>query len=226
MKQITEFKLPIVFALPFLMVALIGTVMPPAFADHDGDTIDDAIDNCPELANEDQADADLDLVGDACDNAPNDANPLQEDVDSDGIGDVADNCPNDDNAGQEDTDMDGIGDACDLINNVSIDVKPGSDTNPVNCKSKGVTPIAILMDEASLLAIDVDSLTLNGVAVTEKHGKVHLEDEDGDGVTDFGVVHILTQEVCNAPNVANGSVEVTLSDGSFEGTDTILVKKK
>ena len=180
MKQITELKLPIVFALPLLMVALIGTVMPPAFADHDGDTIDDAIDNCPDVANEDQAD----------------------------------------------TDGDGIGDACDPINNVSIDVKPGSDTNPVNCKSKGVTPIAILMDQAGLEAIDVNNLQLNGALVTEKHGKVHLEDEDGDGVVDFGVVHILTQDVCNAPGVANGSVSVTLSDGIFEGTDTILIKKK
>ena len=218
MKQITEFKLPIVFALPFLMVALIGTVMPPAFADHDGDTIDDAIDNCPELANEDQADTDGDGVGDACNDA--------DDTDADEYSNSLDNCPDVANPGQEDTDMDGMGDACDLINNISIDVKPGSDTNPVNCKSKGVTPIAILMDEASLLAIDVDSLTLNGDAVTEKHGKVHLEDEDGDGTVDFGVVHIPTQEVCNASNVANGSVDVTLSDGSFEGTDTILVKKK
>ena len=226
MKQITELKLPIVFALPFLMVALIGTVMPPAFAGHDGDTIDDAIDNCPDVANEDQADTDLDGVGDVCDNAPNDSNPGQEDADLDGVGDVADNCPNDANPGQEDTDGDGIGDACDPINNVSIDVKPGSDTNPVNCKSKGVTPIAILMDEAGLEAIDVNNLHLNGDLVTEKHGKVHLEDEDGDGIVDFGVVHILTQDVCNAPGVANGSVSVILSDGSFEGTDTILIKKK
>jgi len=180
MKQITEIKLPIVFALPFLMIALIGTVMPSAFAAHDGDTIDDDIDNCPD-----------------------DANP-----------------------GQEDTDGDGIGDACDPINNVSIDVKPGSDTNPVNCKSKGVTPIAILMDEAELLLIDPDTLQLNVVPVTEKHGKVHLVDEDGDGTVDFGVVHILTQDVCNLPGVANGPYLVTLSDGSFEGTDTILIKKK
>ena len=218
MKQITELKLPIVFALPFLMVALIGTVMPPAFADHDGDTIDDLLDNCPDVANEDQADTDGDGIGDACNDA--------DDVDGDEYADLLDNCPDVANPGQEDTDGDGIGDACDPINNISIDVKPGSDTNPVNCKSKGVTPIAILMDEAGLLTIDVNSLLLNGDAVTEKHGKVHLEDEDGDGVIDFGVVHILTQEICNAPDVENGSFEVTLSDGSFEGTDTILIKKK
>jgi len=218
MKQITELKLPIVFALPFLMVALIGTVMPPVFADHDGDTIDDAVDNCPDVANEDQADTDGDGVGNACNDA--------DDTDGDEYADLLDNCPDDVNPGQEDTDGDGIGDACDPINNVSIDVKPGSDTNPVNCKSKGVTPIAILMDQAGLEAIDVNNLQLNGVAVTEKHGKVHLEDEDGDGVVDFGVVHILTQDVCNAPGVENGSVSVTLSDGIFEGTDTILIKKK
>jgi len=218
MKQITELKLPIVFALPFLMVALIGTVMPPAFADHDGDTIGDAVDNCPDVTNEDQADTDGDGVGDACNDA--------DDTDGDEYANLLDNCPDDANPGQEDTDGDGIGDACDPINNVSIDVKPGSDTNPVNCKSKGVTPIAILMDQAGLEAIDVNNLQLNGVAVTEKHGKVHLEDEDEDGVVDFGVVHILTQDVCNAPGVENGSVSVTLSDGSFEGTDTILIKKK
>ncbi len=218
MKQITELKIPIVFALPLLMVALIGTVMPPAFADHDGDTIDDGIDNCPDVANEDQADTDGDGIGDACNDA--------DDTDGDEYSDLLDNCPNDANPGQEDTDGDGIGDTCDPINNVSIDVKPGSDTNPVNCKSKGVTPIAILMDQAGLEAIDVNNLQLNGASVTEKHGKVHLEDEDGDGVVDFGVVHILTQDVCNAPGVANGSVSVTLSDGIFEGTDTILIKKK
>lgn len=218
MKQITELKLPIVFALPLLMVALIGTVLPPAFADHDGDTIDDAVDNCPDVANEDQADTDGDGIGDACNDA--------DDTDGDEYANLLDNCPDDANPGQEDTDGDGIGDACDPINNVSIDVKPGSDTNPVNCKSKGVTPIAILMDQAGLEAIDVNNLQLNGAPVTEKHGKVHLEDEDGDGVVDFGVVHILTQDVCNAPGVANGSVSVTLSDGIFEGTDTILIKKK
>lgn len=198
------------------MVALIGTVMPPVLADHDGDTIDDLIDNCPDVANEDQADSDSDGIGDAC----------EPDTDGDGVIDDVDNCIADTNTGQEDSDGDGIGDACDAINNVSIDVKPGSDTNPVNCKSKGVTPIAIFMDQAGLEAIDVNNLQINSVSVTEKHGKVHLEDEDGDGVVDFGVVHILTQEICSITDPTIGPVDVTLSDGSFEGTDTIQIKKR
>ncbi|MFO0727999.1 MAG: thrombospondin type 3 repeat-containing protein [Myxococcota bacterium] len=56
--------------------------------DHDG--FEDDFDNCPFVANRDQADADGDGVGDACDNAPVQANPDQKDSDGDGIGDIAD----------------------------------------------------------------------------------------------------------------------------------------
>src|SRR5262245_192229 len=50
-----------------LMVVLAGA---PAFAcpeDTDGDGVCDAIDNCPAVANANQADLDGDLLGDACD---------------------------------------------------------------------------------------------------------------------------------------------------------------
>jgi len=95
--------------------------------DADGDGVIDQFDNCPLVANRNQADADGDGVGDACDNCPFVANPDQRDTDGDGRGDACDedidgdgvpnaqdNCPTIPNADQLDTDQDGQGDACDL----------------------------------------------------------------------------------------------------------------
>ena len=83
-------------------------------ADTDGDGIGDRCDNCYLVPNADQADPDHDLRGSACDNCPNNNNPLQDDADGDRVGDVCDNCPTVSNPTQSDFDHDGVGDACDL----------------------------------------------------------------------------------------------------------------
>jgi len=99
-------------------------VGPPG--DCDGDGVADGTDNCPGIANADQADGDGDGIGDACDNCPAVANADQADRDSNGIGDacqdtdgdgiidIADNCPTTANADQADADGDGVGDVCDI----------------------------------------------------------------------------------------------------------------
>ena len=75
--------------------------------DTDADGIADGDDNCPTIANADQADTDADGLGDACD-AQDDT-----DTDGDGVRDAIDNCPADANADQADDDHDGIGNVCD-----------------------------------------------------------------------------------------------------------------
>jgi len=72
--------------------------------DDDNDTILDAADNCPIVANTDQLDSNGNGLGDACDG----------DFDGDGILDAADNCRQIANADQADLDGDGQGDLCDL----------------------------------------------------------------------------------------------------------------
>src|SRR3989339_214368 len=107
--------------------------------DDDNDGVPDTTDNCPTVANTNQANADGDGQGDVCDlDDDNDgvpdttdncqfvANPGQAetdkddggdacetDKDGDGIADDKDNCPLVANAGQEDMDGDDVGDACD-----------------------------------------------------------------------------------------------------------------
>ena len=71
--------------------------------DADGDGFADGDDNCPDIANPDQADLDADGQGDACD----------ADRDGDGVLDASDNCAEIANADQADNDVDELGDVCD-----------------------------------------------------------------------------------------------------------------
>jgi DNA-binding beta-propeller fold protein YncE len=63
---------------------------PRTGVDRDADTVADGRDNCPAVANLEQADGDADGVGDACDDCPAVANPEQADRDANGVGDACD----------------------------------------------------------------------------------------------------------------------------------------
>ena len=98
----------------------------PGPPDADKDFVEDKLDNCPKLANPDQADADKDGVGDVCDNCPANANADQYDADGDGEGDACD--PQQCGDGELD-----LGEACDDGNAWSNDGCEG-------CQKKAFTP--------------------------------------------------------------------------------------
>lgn len=65
-------------------IFIIEARITPGDADLDG--IIDAIDNCPQVSNSDQADPDADGIGTSCDNCTTLFNPAQHDADGDGTG--------------------------------------------------------------------------------------------------------------------------------------------
>ncbi|MCP3980310.1 MAG: hypothetical protein GY716_13480 [bacterium] len=74
-----------------------------AYADLDGDTIEDSVDPCPAAYSTTNNDRDGDGDPDVCD----------DDIDGDGYANDVDLCPEFANANNADVDLDGIGDVCD-----------------------------------------------------------------------------------------------------------------
>jgi len=104
-----------------------------ACADDDVDGVCTGIDNCPSVANSDQADADRDGIGDLC-----------EDMDGDGKPDVSDPCPADN---PDDSDADGV---CNSADGCPTDA---TKTAPGVCGCNVTPPLGLVaywpLDEAS-----------------------------------------------------------------------------
>ena len=148
---------------------------PPGDADADG--VSDDLDNCPTVANADQADADGDGVGDVCDNCVNLANPR---VTPDAATYIGANPWATLTGGQRDDDHDGYGNKCDAkfpgvaglvvgpADLTQFRASNGKSRIADNCGTSGTKPCAIFdLDEASALlgAPDLAQFrTLNGKA--------------------------------------------------------------
>lgn len=83
-----------------IFLILLGFPLPLRAADEDGDGVDSSIDNCPSIANPDQADLDGDRLGDLCD----------EDRDGDGLTNQFEQEVLETNPNEWDTDGDRISD--------------------------------------------------------------------------------------------------------------------
>ncbi len=102
-----------------------------------------------------------------------------------------------------------------------IDIKPDGDTNPVNPRSNGVIPVAVLG------SIDFDATQLDAATVSFGPGEAapahggHVEDVDGDGFMDM-LFHFRTRE----SGIVCGDTEAFLTAETFDrqslaGSDTL-----
>jgi hypothetical protein len=137
-----------------------------------------------------------------------------------------------------------------MMNTVSFDIKPGSCPNPINGKSKGVLPVAVLgTDELDVTLINTASLRIgtgmsNDVAYPIRHSYEDVSapfignvvnclscSEDGpDGYLDL-TLKFSTQEVFSI--IGNTSGDITLiirgsltDETEFEGEDIVITVPK
>lgn len=99
---------------------------------------------------------------------------------------------------------------------VLIDIRPGSDINPINLKSRGVIPVAIL-SSAGFDATDVDpfTVTLAGAGVRVRPNgtaQASVKDVNHDGLPDL-LVHVMTEDL----NLTSLDVVAVLEGQTYGG---------
>jgi hypothetical protein len=97
---------------------------------------------------------------------------------------------------------------------MTIDIKPDSYNNPVNLRSNGVIPVAILTTAVfDATQVDASTIAFGPGGASIAHKKPHVEDVDDDGDMDL-LVHFWTQET----GLSSMDTEACLSAELLDGT--------
>jgi hypothetical protein len=103
---------------------------------------------------------------------------------------------------------------------IEIDIKPGSNQNTINLKSKGVVPVAVLTTgDFDATAIDPDTAQFAGA--TPRYWS--FKDVDHDGEDDI-IFHFRTQELALDQNSTEATLTAELLTGEeVYGTDEVRI---
>ncbi len=190
----------ILFVLGLILCSAVGaatfyrtTIYPNVtLLDSDRDGVVDVNDNCPSIANPDQANADGDAWGDACDSCPSVASADQLDSDatpagSDGYADACDNCKFVFNPDQANHDDDYYGDACDNCPYVTNNDQADSDRDGVGdaCETPSEPSLQIISQNMTLAEPSQENGTSNDYLVQMTLPSATLKDADNDTVADI-----------------------------------------
>jgi hypothetical protein len=110
---------------------------------------------------------------------------------------------------------------------VGLDIKPGSTDNPINTKSNGKVPVAVLSSATFDAPAVVDRATLTFGRTGDEDSFSHCggsgEDVNADGLPDL-VSHFHTQATAFALGDTVGILKGTTLDGvAFQGTDAVQI---
>ena len=109
---------------------------------------------------------------------------------------------------------------CPYWTGVTIDVKPGSDPNSINLKSKGVVPVAVLTaDEFDASTVQPDTVSFAGASPV----RWAFEDVDGDGDVDV-LFHFETEDLGLNEDSTQATLTADTTDGKhIRGTDWVNI---
>jgi len=103
---------------------------------------------------------------------------------------------------------------------VNLDIKPGSDPNSINLKSKGVVPVAVLTtDDFDASTVDPETVVFADASPV----RWTIEDVDADGDLDM-LFHFKMQELNLDETSSEATLTGTTDDGiSIKGTDSVNI---
>jgi C1A family cysteine protease len=175
-----------------IALAAIGLPTRTIILDSDSDGVADSQDNCPNIANRDQADSDRaptglsDRYGDACDNCKYDFNADQKDSDGDRIGDACDNCPTVANRDQANTDDDPVGSACDNCPSKYNPDQADKDADGTGDACEAAPEYTITqMPEITVAEEEPEEPSVDKVKPVQVTNASAPSDKDKDGIFDF-----------------------------------------